>query len=130
MSHWTSIQTQISDLDALARACRELGKRLEVAAPGLQVSARGYSRATRTCDAVIHLDGPYDVALTKEANGKYSIAADYYSGHVARQLGEQCGKLVQLYGVHKATALYARKGIQTRRVLGQNGKINLVAMIP
>lgn len=130
MSHWTNIQTQINDLGALGAACRELGKRLEIAAPGQQVLARGYSRATRSCDAVIHLDGPYDVALTREANGKYSLSADYYSGHVARQLGEQCGKLVQLYGVHKAATLYARKGIQTRRVLGQNGSINLVAMIP
>lgn len=130
MSHWTEVKTQINDLRALADACRELGKRLEIAAPGQKVQARGYAGATRNCDAVIHLDGPYDVALTREANGKYSLQADYWSGHVARQLGEQCGKLTQLYGVHKATALYRNKGIQTRRVMGQNGVINLVAMIP
>lgn len=130
MSHWTEVKTQINDLRALAEACRELGKRLEIAPAGQKVSARGYYRSTMECDAVIHLDGPYDVALTRGANGKYSLQADYYLGHVTRQLGENCGRLTQLYGVHKATALYRNRGIQTRRVMGQNGVINLVAMIP
>jgi len=130
MSHWTDLKTQINDLRALGDACRELGKRLEIAAPGQQIKARGYYGNTRSCDAVIHLDGPYDVALTRGADGKYSLTADYYSGHVARQLGEKCSKLTQLYGLHKTTALYRAKGIQTRRVMGQNGSINLIAMVP
>lgn len=130
MSHWTELKTQINDLRALGDACRELGKRLEVAKPGEKIMARGFAGNTRRCDAIIHLDGPYDVALTRGVDGKYSLTADYYAGHVAKQLGENCGKLTQLYGVHKATQLYRNKGIQTRRVMGQNGKINLVAMIP
>ena len=51
MSHFTSIQTQIKDLDALADACKELGVELVLGG-----EARGYAGQTRKGEAVVKRD--------------------------------------------------------------------------
>ena len=55
MSHFTTIQTQVRDLAALADACAELGLSLHQNA-----KCRGYANITRQAPHVIKLKGPYD----------------------------------------------------------------------
>src|SRR2546422_10672466 len=100
MSHFTTIKTQIKDIGALRSACHELGLSL------LQnAEARGYYQNKIKGDFVVQLKGPYDIALNKEPDGSFGLTADLWGGHVEAEVGPNYGKLLQLYGVHKAIKL-------------------------
>src|SRR4051794_31927484 len=77
MSHFTTIKTQIRDVEALRPACAELGLSLESNA-----EARGYAGALHKGDYVIRLKGPYDVAMKKQTDGSFGFTADLWAGHV------------------------------------------------
>ena len=120
MSHFTEIQSQIRDLEALNDACRELG--LELA---YDTEARGYAGQSRTGDAVIKLQGPYDIALNQQPDGTYALTTDWWNGYVEKEVGVSYSKLFQLYGVHKAQREARRKGFVTNRKTLPNGAIKL-----
>lgn len=120
MSHFTSIQTQIRDLDSLADACKELGVELIRGS-----EARGYAGQTRKGDAVVRLKGPYDIALNRQEDGNYALTTDWWNGHVEKEVGVGFGKLLQLYGVHKATREARKKGYLASRKTLPNGAIKL-----
>ena len=120
MSHFTSIQTQIRDLDSLADACKELGVELIRGS-----EARGYAGQTRKGDAVVRLKGPYDIALNRQEDGNYALTTDWWNGHVEKEVGVGFGKLLQHYGVHKATREARKKGYLASRKTLPNGAIKL-----
>ena len=123
MSHFTEITTQIKDIEALRLACQELGLNL------LQdAEARGYYDNKTKGDYVIQLKGPYDIALNKQADGTFGITSDLWNGHVEKEVGQGYGKLLQLYGVHKATLEARKKGLSVLRRQKQDGSIKLVLM--
>ena len=123
MSHFTEIKTQIKDIEALRSACQELGLTL------LQnAEARGYYQNKTKGDYVIRLKGPYDIALNKQTNGTFGLTADLWNGHIEEEIGKNYGKLLQLYGVHKATIEARKKGLSVLRRQQQNGYIKLVLM--
>jgi hypothetical protein len=123
MSHFTEIKTQIKDIDALRSACLELGL------PLLQnTEARGYYENKTKGDYIIQLKGPYDIALNKQADGTFGLTADLWQGHVEKEVGPGYGKLLQFYGVHKATLEARKKGLSVLRRHQQNGSIKLVLM--
>jgi len=123
MSHFTQIKTQIKDIAALRSACQELGLAL------LQNGqARGYYENKTKGDFVIKLKGPYDIAVNKQRDGTYGLTADLWQGHVEKEVGQKYGKLLQLYGVHKASIEARKKGLSVLRRQQQNGAIKLVLM--
>ena len=123
MSHFTEIETQIKDIEALRSACQELGLSL------LQnAEARGYYENKTQGDFVIKLNGPYDIALNKQPNGTYGLTADLWNGHVEQEVGQGYGKLLQLYGVHKTTFEARKKGLSVLRRQKRDGSIKLVLM--
>ncbi len=120
MSHFTTIKTQIRDIAALEKAVQELGLQL------LENStARGYSTNETKGDYVIRLKGPYDVALNKNQDGTYGLTTDWWNGHVEKEVGASFGRLLQLYGVHKATMEARKKGHLVQRKQQQDGSIKL-----
>jgi hypothetical protein len=123
VSHFTEIKTQIKDIEALRLACGELGLSL---VPNTE--ARGYYENKTKGDYVIKLKGPYDIALKKQADGTYGLTSDLWNGHVENEVGKGYGKLLQLYGVHKATLEARKKGLSVLRRPQQNGSIKLVLM--
>jgi hypothetical protein len=123
MSHFTTVKTQIKDITALRSACAELGLTVKQNA-----QARGYYENKTKGDFVIKLKGPYDIALNKQPDGSFGITADLWEGHVEKEVGEKYGKLLQLYGVHKATLEARKKGLSVVRRPQQNGSIKLVLM--
>ncbi len=123
MSHFTTIKTEIKDIDALRSAVEELGLTLQANA-----EARGYAGNLLKADHVIRLQGPYDVAVHRQPTGTHGLTCDWWDGHVAREVGEKFGKLLQLYGVHKATREARRKGHLVQRRAQPNGSIKLVIM--
>ena len=121
MSHFTTINTQIKDIEALRSACTELGLSL------LQnANARGYVSNTTKGEFVIRLKGPYDIALNKQKDSSYGITADLWAGHVEKEVGTKYGRLLQLYAVHKATREARKKGHFVTRSAKQDGSIKLV----
>src|SRR5436189_5879873 len=115
MSHFTTIKTQIKDIDALRSAVQEMGLSL------LQkTTARGYHENNIKGDYVIRLKGPYDVAVNKQKDGTFALTCDWWDGHVEKEVGTNYGKLLQLYGVHKAIREAKRKGHLEHRVLSDS----------
>jgi hypothetical protein len=120
MSHFTTIQTQIKDIEALREACAEL--KLDV----LQnAEARGYGTTQRHGEFVIRLKGPYDVALDRQDNGTYGLSTDWWEGHVEKELGSNYGRLLQLYAVHKTAREARKRGLSVQRALRTDGSIKL-----
>ena len=123
MSHFTEIKTQIKDIAALDLACNELGVSLLHNA-----KARGYAKQQIHGDHVIRLKGPYDIAVNQQPNGTYGLKTDWWAGHVEKEVGKDFGRLLQLYGVHKATLEARKKGLSVQRHQQSNGSIKLVLL--
>jgi hypothetical protein len=123
MSHFTTIKTQIKDIEALRASCKEMGFALLQSA-----DARGYMNNTRKGDYVIKLHGPYDIALNQQPDGTYGLTTDWWNGHVEKEVGKEYGKLIQLYGVHKASIEARKKGYSVLRQAKQDGSVKLVMM--
>jgi hypothetical protein len=121
MSHFTTIKTQIKDITALRAACEEMGLTLL-----RSTAARGYYENKIKGDYVIKLKGPYDIALNQQPDGSYGLTTDWWSGHVEKEVGKNYGKLLQLYGVHKASLEARKKGHLVHRSQQKNGAIKLV----
>jgi hypothetical protein len=122
MSHFTTIQTQIRDLSALADACSELGVSLVPDA-----DCRGYAGITRKAPHTIRLKGPYDIAVepSKANDGTHGLTTDWWDGHVAREVGVGYGRLLQSYGVHKTEREARLRGLRTTRRVETDGSILL-----
>ena len=124
MSHFTTIKTQIKDIEALRSACNEMGLAL------LQnVEARGYYENKIKGEFVVRLKGPYDIAVNKQPDGSFGLTADLWQGHVEQEVGQGYGKLLQLYGVHTAMREARKKGHLVRRSQQQDGAIKLVIAV-
>lgn len=121
MSHFTTIKTEIRDIEALQSACSELGLNLAANA-----QARGYLNNQLQGDCVVQLKGPYDVALNRQPDGAFQLTCDWWEGHVEKEVGKNYGRLLQLYGVHKAMREARRKGYIVQRKSQQDGSIKLV----
>ena len=123
MSHFTTIKTQIKDVAALRAAVVELGLTL---IPNAQ--ARGYVTNTTKGEYVIRLKGPYDIAVNQEKDGTLGLTTDWWDGHVEKEVGPNFGRLLQLYGVHKASQAAKKKGLSVLRKQQPNGNIKLVLL--
>ena len=121
MSHFTTIKTQIKDLAALRAATNELGLQLLT-----KTTARGFYQQTMKGDFVVRLAGPYDIAVNQQPDGTYGLTTDWWDGHVEREVGKDFGRLLQLYGVHKASMEARKKGLSVLRRSQPNGSIKLV----
>ena len=121
MSHFTTIQTQIRDVDALEAACAELGVELL-----RDTDARGFANSTRHGELVVRLQGPYDIAANRPAPTEpYELSTDWWNGHVEREVGPNYGRLLQLYGVHKTMREATKKRLRVTRRQETDGSIKL-----
>ena len=121
MSHFATIQTQIKDIAALREACGEMGFELNENAV-----ARGYGQNKHEGEYVIKLKGPYDIAVNRQPEGTFGLTCDWYDGHVEKEVGANYGRLLQLYGVHKARIEAQKKGYTAHRQTLGDGSIKLV----
>jgi hypothetical protein len=92
VSHQTEIKLKVKNMSAMKAACEALGLELVKDA-----QCRGYY-STMQRDYIVRLRGKYDVGLTLEKDGSYSVDADFWDGYVAKEVGENCGTLMQKYG--------------------------------
>ena len=121
MSHFTTIKTQIKDIAALRAATNELGLQLLT-----KTTARGFYQQSIKGDYVVRLKGPYDIAVNQQPDGTYGLTTDWWDGHVEREVGKDFGRLLQLYGVHKASMEARKQGLSVLRRSQPNGSIKLI----
>jgi hypothetical protein len=120
MSHLTDIDIEIRDIEALKEACTEMGLQVEKAG-----MARGYGEALHRAEYIIKLKGPYDIAVEKQKDGRWTLSADLWQGHVEREVGTKFGRLRQFYGVHRTLHEAKRLGLKARRSVLQDGTVRL-----
>lgn len=122
MSHFTTIQTEVRDLDALRDACTELDLTLESGVP-----CRGYAGITRAAHHVVRLKGPYDIAVdpSPDDGGRYALTTDWWGGHVEREVGAGFGRLLQSYGVQKTLREARTRGLRVSRQVEPDGCVLL-----
>lgn len=121
MSHFTEVKTTIKNIQSLKMACKDMG--LELIENG---TARGYAGQTVKADYVVKLKGLYDVALNKAADGSYTITTDWWQGHVAKEIGQNGGKLIQHVGVNAAILAARKQGHTVNKKVMQDGSIKVV----
>lgn len=129
MSHFTKLaKANITDAQAFAAACRELGLQVSMNAEGKCFSGRNKIMA----DVVAHvLDGD-DIVLTKNEKGGYDMQADWsYRG---TQLAQKVGlgnatdlqdRLIQLTTKHAIIEKYRRQGFRAQVSEDANKNLNL-----
>ena len=120
MSHFTDIDIEIRDIEALRKACADLG--LSVLE---QATARGYGENLIRGEYVIRLQGPYDIAVNRADDGRWTLAADLWRGHVEREVGRSFGRLKQAYGVQRTLKEARRLGLKAHRSVLQDGTVRL-----
>lgn len=110
MSHFTTVKTQVKDLDLLDAVARELGL-----VPGSRKEVRGWRGATAHADRVYEIPGhPYDVGVVRQEDGTYALVADWWG--VEQKLPGLQGKLLQEYAV-KAV-------LRQAKLLGQRATVS------
>lgn len=138
MSHIATVEVQIKDLEALAKACEELNLELVIG----QTTYRWYGRAVGRpadardgfCEHAIRVKGnpkAYEIGLTKRADGTgYEIKWDTWSGGfglVAAVGGEKAEKLKQTYAAEVAAKAARRAGFRVvQRSVRSDGSIQIV----
>jgi hypothetical protein len=146
MSHIVSIATEIKDIEAVKRACAELG----LVFKENQTTCKFWHAQQHTCTHAIELPKgslPYamELGLVRQASGSYSLVGDellrlgaedeaYHEkgwpkrlvGTDTNPLGTNFNKLLQLYGVAKATIEAKKRGyLVTRSQVPGTNKIQL-----
>jgi len=137
MSHVDTIEVEITDLNALRAAVKESGclwlAKNTYEWYGHHVGdypiPKGMTKEKLgQCDYVIQLPGcKYEIGVVKMPNGKWTLAYDFWGEgrKLLEKFGDKLGKLVQLYGVHRATMLAKKQGMKVHRMVQSNGSIQL-----
>ena len=119
MSHFTKVQAEIRDLNALKKALSNMNLQLTH-----NTSCR-YFFGSQIKENVVKLPSPsqYDMALEPNGDGSYNIVADFYpSGNVARVIGERGSILLRQYAIEKLRIEATKIGC---KVYGSGGKLKV-----
>ena len=140
MSHVTTIDVQVKDLDALEAACKELGLELvrgkttykwfgqfmgdSALPPGMTKDQLG------KCQHAVRVPGndrAYEVGVVQQPDGTFRLAWDAWSGGygLMERVGDNCGRLVQSYAAQVATKQARKQGYSVQRKVLADGKIQL-----
>lgn len=150
MSHVTDLKLRITDLDALAEACEQLGLELQLGKETYAWWGRyvgdsdAYGQHTPDkmgrCDHAIRIKGdrpksgsggPWEIGVVKEGDG-YQLYYDTYGGagrRLTERIGAQADRLRREYAcavvTRRAKATLAKKGYRLTREDLPAGRIRL-----
>jgi hypothetical protein len=83
MSHWFSVKTKFTNVNAVEKAAHEFGCLLRH-----RQKCRGYNGQIKQCDLVIPLAGEYDLGFEKQTDGSYTVSADFWSNYISHYLAD------------------------------------------
>lgn len=119
MSHFTTIQVQIKNGEALHQALQDLGYKVEC-----NKKVRGYQGDTTKAEYVIRQDNGYDLGFRR--NGEtYELVADFWGARIDQKAF--VGSLLQTYARHTLMASVQEQGftVEEEEVL-DDGTVRVV----
>lgn len=107
MSHFTTVKTKITDLDALKAALTDLGYSV---AEG-EATVRGWRNTAQTADLAARL-GAFDIGFRQAADGTYEAVADWWGVKTYEGVSQQdfMRRVTQRYAYHKVVGEAGRQG--------------------
>jgi hypothetical protein len=112
MSHFTQVETQITDLVCLKAALVELGLVFEEATETQLVKVRGWRGSNITAELKIKASQSYDIGLQLTENKTYKLVADWWG--IEEETQEEAVKIqqriVQCYAKHKVKTEVEKQG--------------------
>lgn len=117
MSHFTTIYTEIRDLECARSALANMG--LDMVDEGM---CRFYGGAELK-ENVVRLPGMYDCALEKSITGNYNITADFWNGHVARYIGHNGSVIMSNYAIEMLKKMAKKMHLSMSKQEGGSYKV-------
>ena len=121
MSHFSTIQTEITNKGYLLEALRQMGYE-----PEENTMIRGYRGQETAVAVAARAKQGYDIGFTARQGGGYDIVADWFG---VQGISEQdfATRLRQQYAVATVTDQVSRQGFQVVEQRDADGKIRIVA---
>lgn len=111
MSHFTTVETKITNLQLLKRVLKELGYAFTEAEAGQKVKVKGYQGQKTDADLVIHASKTYDIGVRQTEKGCVFVS-DWWGVETTRGVTEEefIQQVVQKYSYHTVMDAIAAKG--------------------
>jgi hypothetical protein len=108
MSHFTQIQTKITDLDCLKTALESMGYTFREG----EVKVKGWRGRAEKVELVVNTGGPYGIGFKKNEEGYYEIVADWWGVQSRTGISQRkfVDRLNQRYAYHKVLTEVRNKG--------------------
>lgn len=113
MSHFTTVETKIRNLQMLERVLEELGHNFTKAEAGQTVKVKGYQGQTTDAVLVIHSSKQYEIGVTVDAEtGNVGFVSDWEFLEFATGYDQQefTSKVMQRYAYHTVKEEVAKRG--------------------
>ena len=109
MSHFSTVETKMNDLECILEAIADLGYECVHSEEGVNV--RGYNQQLEKADISIKISGKYDVGIRINENG-CELLADWWGVEATRGITEQqfVNQVQQRYAYHKVLKEVKKKG--------------------
>jgi hypothetical protein len=124
MSHFTTVQTKLTDFVAIKQAVEDLGMTyLETEEP---VMVRGYQGAAVKAPLVIRAGDHYDVGVRETEEG-YEFVADWWGIEVETGLNQEqfVNQITQRYAYHKVVNSVKNQGFTLEEETVKDDEIRL-----
>jgi len=111
MSHFTTVETKIKNMNLLKRILKELGYDFTEVTDEQKVKVKGYQGQTTDANLVIHASKTYDIGVRMTEKGATFIA-DWWGVETTRGVTEEefIHQLVQKYSYHTVMDAVQAKG--------------------
>ena len=108
MSHFTKINTKITDVECLKLALEDLGYTYREG----KVRVRGWRGLSEEVDLVVETGTPYNIGLRKTPQGVYEIVADWWGVETRTGIAQArfLRELNQRYAYHKVLTEVKKQG--------------------
>ena len=105
MSHIAKIELEVTDLEALSKACNHMGLNLVK-----NKTTHKWYYGDATCDHMIEVpNARYEIGIHLR-DGKYELSTDFWDKEMETTIGKNGGLLKQRYVVERTKAEAIRKG--------------------
>jgi len=106
MSHMSTIELEVKDIDILSQACNRMGLKLIRD----QKTHKWFGSKDGVCDHAISIpEAEYEIGVTKK-NGQYELNCDFYDRRLTQAIGENGGRLKQSYAIEKTRQAARMRG--------------------
>jgi len=116
MSHLAKIELEVTDLDSLSKACRQIGLNLVRGKTTFK-----WFNGDGECQHAIEIPGArYEIGLVYKED-KYELQTDFFDRGIEAAIGKNGGLLKQKYAVERTRSEALKKGYRVIEKQTDNG---------